>query len=334
MTQIVQFSSLGGPEVLEYVDQAPRPPREGEVQVAMKAAGLNRAELVFIGGAYLVQPKLPSAIGFEGAGDIVAVGPGVETYAAGDRVAIAPVFKQEDYGVLGQVVNIPTSALEPIPDGVSYREAAAFWTAFGSAYGMLVQQGGLRKDAGQYVVLNAASSSVGMAAFQIISAHGGFSIALTRGPEKVEALKAAGADFVIVTSQEDTTARILEITGGKGFDIACDAVSGDEAEALANAAGFEATFVIYGLLSGQVAPTPLNALVGRGITVKGFHLSWLMMDHPDRRKAAVDHLTEGFADGVYTTRIDKVFPFSEVREAYTHMASNVQVGKIVIDIDP
>lgn len=333
MTQIIQFSTLGGPEVLEHVDHIPSPPGEGEVQIAMQAAGLNRAELLFFAGAYLIQPQLPSALGFEGAGKIVAAGPGVDNFAVGDRVAILPVFKQDEYGVLGQVVNVPANALERLPDEVSYRDAAAFWMAFGTAYGLLVQQGGLKEGAGQHVVLNAASSSVGVAAFQIVKAHGGTSIALTRGADKADALKEAGADHVIVTSEEDVTARILEITGGQGFDIACDAVSGPEADAIANAAGFEATFVIYGLLSGDVGPTPLNALIGRGMTVKGFHLAWLMMNHADRRKAAVTHLSTGLANGAYTPTIDKVFGFSEVGEAYSYMASNAQLGKILIDID-
>jgi len=332
MNQIVQFTSLGGPEVLEFVSNTPTPPLKGEVQIAVKAAGLNRAELLFLAGTYLVDPMLPSGLGFEGSGEIVGVGPGVESFSIGDRVAITPAFKQNEYGVLGQVVNIPVTALEPIADGVSYRDAAAFWMAFGTAYGMLVQQGGLRKDAGQYVVLNAASSSVGTAAFQIIRAHGGISIAMTRDPGKATGLKEAGADHVIVTTQEELTARVLEITGGKGFDIACDAVGGKDADALANAAGFEAMLVVYGLLSGEAAPVPFYSLVSRGLMVKGFHLAWLMLEHPERRKIAVDHLNEGLSNGTYSPRIDRVFSFSELADAYRHMASNTQLGKIVVEV--
>ena len=333
MNQIIQFTSLGGPEALEFVSNTPTQPLAGEVQIAVKAAGLNRAELLFLAGTYLVDPVLPSGLGFEGAGEIVDIGPGVEDFSIGDRVAITPAFKQNVYGVLGHVVNIPATALEPIVDGVSYRDAAAFWMAFGTAYGILVQQGGLLKDSGQYVVLNASSSSVGTAAFQIIRAHGGISIATTRDSTKVIGLKDAGADHVIVTTQEDLTARVLEITAGKGFDIACDAVGGKDGDALANAAGFEATLVVYGGLSGESAPVPFYPMVASGLIVKGFHLAWLLLDHPERRKIAVEHLNEGLVNGIYSPRIDKVFTFSELADAYRHMASNTQLGKIVVEMD-
>ena len=280
MNKIVEFSRLGGPEVLEFVGRDAPPPGPGEVQIAVKAAGLNRAELLFLADQYLVSPDLPSGLGFEGAGEVLAVGEGVARFKPGDRVAITPAFKQNAYGVLGTVVNMPETALEAILGDVSYRDAAAFWMAFGTAYGLLVQTGGLINGAGQTVVLNAASSSVGTAAFQIVHAHGGTSIATTRTSAKVAGLKDAGADHVIVTDDEDVVARVMEITGGRGFDIALDAVGGAAGETLANAAGFEATMVVYGLLSGVPSAAPFYPMVCKGLRVTGFHLAWLMLDHP------------------------------------------------------
>ena len=332
MNKIVEFSTLGGPEVLTFADRETPPPGPGEVQIAVKAAGLNRAELLFLAGQYLVDPQLPSGLGFEGSGDVVAIGGGVTRFKPGDRVAITPAFKQNAYGVLGTVVNMPESALEPILGDTSYVEAAAFWMAFGTAYGLLVQSGGLKKGAGQTVVLNAASSSVGTAAFQIIAAHGGVSIATTRSADKAQGLKDAGADHVIVTEDEDVVARIMEITEGRGFDIALDAVAGEAGEVLANAAGFEATMVVYGLLSGTPSMTPFYPMVSKGLRVTGFHLAWLMLDHPERRKIAVEHLNEGLAAGTYKPVIDQTFSFEDLADAYRHMASNQQLGKIVVEI--
>lgn len=332
MNKIVEFSALGGPEVLSIEDRATSQPKAGEVQIAMKAAGLDRAELLFIAGQYLVDPELPSGLGFEGAGAVVAVGDGVTRFKPGDRVAITPAFKQNAYGVLGTVVNMPETALEPMIGEVSYRDAAAFWMAFGTAYGLLVQTGGLTEGAGQTVVMNAASSSVGTATFQIVKAHGGISIATTRTADKVQGLKDAGADHVIVTDDEDVVARVMEITDERGFDIALDAVAGEAGEALANAAGFEAVMVVYGLLAGTPSMTPFYPMVSKGLRVTGFHLAWLMLDHPERRAVAVAHLNEGLASGVYKPLIDKVFPFDQLQEAYVHMASNEQLGKIVVEI--
>lgn len=333
MDRIAQFAELGDPGVLSLVPHTPAPPAAGDVQIAMKAAGLNRAELLFMAGQYLLDPVLPSLLGFEGAGEVVATGPDVSLFRPGDRVAITPAFKQDAYGVLGTRVNIPETALEPIPDGVSYRDAAACWMAFGTAYGLLVLRGGLIKGAGQTVVLNAASSSVGTAAFQIIAAHGGTSIALTRTRAKVAGLKGAGADHVIVTEGADVVARILELTDGKGYDIALDAVAGADGETLANAAGFEARIVVYGLLSGTPSVTPFYPMIHKGVSVTGFHLSWHLLDWQDRRRIAVQHLNEGLLNGIYRPLIDRVFAFDDVAEAYRHLASNTQVGKIVVEFD-
>ena len=334
MNKIVQFEEIGGPEVLRFTEQDTPPPAADEVQIAVKAAGLNRAELLFVAQQYLVDPVLPSPLGFEGAGEVLAVGTDVTRFQPGDRVAITPAFKQNAYGALGTVVNMPETALEHIPDGVSYRDAAAFWMAFGTAYGLLVLKGGLTKDGGQTVVINAASSSVGTAAFQIIREHGGTSIALTRDAGKVIGLKEAGADHVIVTSNEDIVQRILELTNGRGFDIALDAIAGQAGESLADASAFEATLVVYGFLSGAPSATPFYPMVTKGLTVKGFHLSWHLLDWPERRKVAVEHLNAGLVAGAYKPLIDRVFAFDDVQDAYRHMASNTQLGKIVVEMDP
>ncbi|MEM0948686.1 MAG: zinc-dependent alcohol dehydrogenase family protein [Pseudomonadota bacterium] len=333
MTKIARFDRIGGPEVLSLVEVDTPAPSDGEVQIAMKAAGLNRAELLFMAREYLVDPELPSLLGFEGAGEVVAVGDGVTRVRPGDRVAVTPAFKQNAYGVLGARVNMPETALEPVPDGVDYRSAAAFWMAFGTAYGLLVLRGGLKAGAGQTVVINAASSSVGTAAFQIVAAHGGTVIALTRDQTKVAGLNNAGADHVIVTDEEDVVARILEITDGRGFDIALDAVSGTEGETLANAAAFEARVVVYGLLSGAPSTLPFFPMITKGVVVTGFHLAWHMLDLPDRRVEAVAHLNEGLASGAYVPRIDRVFAFEALQDAYRHMASNTQLGKIIVEFD-
>jgi NADPH:quinone reductase-like Zn-dependent oxidoreductase len=331
MSKIVQFSALGGPEVLQFIEVAAAPPGPGEVQIAMKAAGLNRAELLFMAGTYLLPPILPSRLGFEGAAEVVTVGVGVGGFAPGDRVAITPGFKQDAYGVLGEVINIPASALEPIPDTVSYRDAAAFWMAFGTAYGVLVQCGRLKAGAGQTVLINAASSSVGVAAIQIARAHGATVIATTRGPGKVAALKKAGADHVIVTNTDDVAGRVREITNGHGFDIAADAVVGEGLAKIAEASARDATLVVYGLLSRDVGALPFGPMVVSGLKLTGFHLAWSLLDVPERRRAAVQHLNEGLLSGAYRPAIDRAFAFADLREAYAHMAANEHVGKIIVE---
>ncbi|MEM7710173.1 MAG: zinc-dependent alcohol dehydrogenase family protein, partial [Pseudomonadota bacterium] len=297
MARIVTFDALGGPEALQLVDRDLQSPGPGEALVEVRAAGLNRAELLFLAGQYLVEPKLPgSRIGLEGAGIVRAVGEGVSTVAIGDRVSILPSIPMQDTGVLGEAVVVPASALVPIPDGKSFEEAAAFWMAFGTAWGMMVQAGGLK--AGQIVLLTGASSSVGLAAFQVALAPGATVIAATRGPAKADALREAGADHVIVTETENLSDRAREISGGRGVDLVCDAIGGPMVEALAAATADGGRIVLMGLQSGEVPPMPFYDLLGRGLSVTGFHLVWHLLDKLEAREAAFAPLIELWTAGV------------------------------------
>ena len=330
MARIVRFDQIGGPEKLKIVNEEPGQPAAGEVLVKVHAAGLNRAELLYMQGQYLVTPKLPSRIGVEGAGVIAALGPGVTGYAVGDEVSITPNMSPDRYGVIGETALIPVVALAPKAANVSFEVAAAIWMAYPTAYGGLVEVGGLRAGAGQTVVITAASSSVGLPAIQIARAHGAKVIATSRGSAKKAALLAAGADHVIVTGEENFTARVNEITDGRGFDIAFDAVAGPFLETLAAAAAIEATIVEYGALAMAPTPFPLFPAIGKGLRVCGFHLVYNLFDHADRTQRALAHLSEKLADGTYTPVIDRVFALDQVAAAYQHMAAGDQIGKIIV----
>ena len=332
MAKIVEFERIGGPEQLRLVDREVPAPGPGEVQVDIKAAGLNRAELLHLAGQYLMDPVLPSKIGMEGAGVVRAVGAGVDGVAVGDEVAVTPNMSPDRYGVVGETANVPAAALQPKSAGASFVDTAAFWMAYPTAYGGLVQAGGLRQGAGQSVVIPAASSSVGIAAIQVAKAHGATAIATTRTRAKADRIRALGADHVIATAEEDLEARVREITGGKGFDIAFDPVAGPFVETLAAAAAREARIVLYGLLSGAATPLPLLTMLTKGLTVRTFHVGFDLFAYPDRLAAARDHLLPGLDSGAYTPVIDSTFPLDEAAKAYERLASNRQLGKVVIAV--
>ncbi len=330
MSKIVRFNSVGGPDVLEIIDEDLGSPKKSEVLVDIKAAGLNRAEYLYMQGLYLVEPKLPSRIGVEGSGVIEAIGPGVTGFQVGQEVSITPNMSPAEYGVIGEKAIIPVQALAPKSPDVSFEEAAAIWMAFPTAYGGLVEVGGLKHGAAQYVVISAASSSVGIPAIQIAKAHGATVIATSRDFSKKDSLVNAGADYVIGTSQEDFASRVMEITDGHGFDIAFDPVGGPFLEILANGAAVEATIVVYGALAMSDTAFPLFPAIGKGLRVCGFHLVYNLFDHPDRTERAMAHLGENLANGTYKPIIDKVFSLNEVSEAYEHMAAGKQIGKIIV----
>ncbi|MFT4582049.1 MAG: NADPH:quinone reductase-like Zn-dependent oxidoreductase [Gammaproteobacteria bacterium] len=330
MARIVRFDEIGGPEKLKIVDEEPPIPGAGEVLVDVRAAGLNRAEYLYLAGQYLVQPKPPSRIGVEGSGVILAVGPDVKDYAPGDEVSITPNMSPDKYGVIGEVALVPVAALAPKPENMSFEQAAAIWMAYPTAFGGLVEVGGLKQGAGQVVVISAASSGVGLPAIQIAKAHGATVIATSRGSSKKEAIMAAGADHLIATGTEDFPARVMEITEGRGFDIAFDPVAGPFLETLSSAAAVEATIVEYGALSMSDTLFPLFPAIGKGLRICGFHLVFNLFQHPDRTARAMANLVAGFADGTYSPVIDKVFPLADVAEAYRHMEGNKQIGKIIV----
>ena len=156
---------------------------------------------------------LPSGLGAEGVGIINAVGPGVDEFKPGDRVTVMPVAPCVGTGLYADVANVPASALVRSLDGSSDEQEAAFWCAYLTAFELLT---GVPVPRGSFVLVTAAASSVGLALLQMARDLGYKSIATTRAPAKVEALRALGADDVVVTDQERIPDTVFRITGGAG----------------------------------------------------------------------------------------------------------------------
>ena len=180
--KIVRFHQLGGPEVLQLEDLPLPEPAANEVRLRVKAIGLNRAEMVFRKGRYFMQPILPSKLGYEAAGTIEAIGPGLDPSWLGKTVSSVPAFSADKYGVYGEVAIVPIHAIAEYPKNLSYEQGTSIWMQYLTAYGALIQQGHLTK--GDFVLITAASSSVGIAAIEIARAEGAISIATTRTSAK------------------------------------------------------------------------------------------------------------------------------------------------------
>jgi len=220
MPKIVRFHQTGGADVLKLEDLPLAEPGKGEVRIKVEAIGLNRAEIMFRKGQYLETPHVPSRLGYEAAGIIDAVGPDVTGLRIGDRVSTIPSFPMGQYGVYGESAIVPAYAAAHYPNKLSSIEGAAIWMQYMTAYGALLEYGGLKK--GESVLITAGSSSVGLAAIQIVKATGGVAIATTRGADKKVFLLEAGADHVIVTDEEDLVERGMSLTGGEGVRVVFD----------------------------------------------------------------------------------------------------------------
>jgi NADPH:quinone reductase-like Zn-dependent oxidoreductase len=329
MPKIVRFYELGGPEKLKIEDAPTQEPKENEVRLRVQATGLNRAELLYMAGQYFEQPTLPSRIGYEAAGVVEAVGPGVDKNLVGKKVATVPGYSMNDYGVLGEEAVVPARSLGEYPEKLSPVEGAAIWMQYLTAWGALVHLG--KVTGGDFVLLPAASSSVGLAAIQIVKDAGGIAIAATRTAKKKRELLELGADHVIVTDEEDLPARVKEITGGKGARVIFDPVAGPFVEKLAEAAAPGGIIFEYGGLSMQPTPFPTRAAMTKGISLRGYSLMEFRAE-PGIVDGAKKYVYERLADGRFRLKIAKTFPLAQYREAYEYLESNAQVGKVVITV--
>jgi len=329
MSRIVRFHRVGGPEVLQIDEMALEAPKAGEIRLRVRAIGLNRAESMFRSGAYLETTSLPSRLGYEASGEVEAIGEGVTGFAIGDAVSTMPAFSMAEYGVYGDAAIVPAHAVVKHPSSLSWSEATAIWMQYLTAYGALVEIGGV--SPGDTVVVTAASSSVGLAALQIVNAAGATPIAVTRTQAKREALEKAGARHVVVTQSDDLVAETSRITKGEGARLVFDPIGGPGVQALAEAAAIGGTIFLYGALSSAPTPFPLFTALRKQLALRGYTLFSVTND-PQKRERGVRFVLDGLAAGRLRPIIARSFPFEQIVEAHRYLESNEQIGKIVVTV--
>ena len=328
--KLVRFHQLGNADVLQLEDHPLPQPGPCEVLLRVKAIGLNRAECVFRKGQYLDQPILPSGLGYEASGIVEAVGPEVDPALVGEIRSTVPAFHMSRYGVYGEVAIVPAEALAQYPESLSFEEGTSIWMQYLTAWGALCHFGHLA--AGDFVVIPAASSSVGLAAIEITRAEGATAIALTRTSEKRQALLDLGAHHVIATDEEDLVARIKEITAGKGARLTFDPVGGPTVEKLAEAAAESGILFQYGALSRDPTPLPLFNVLFKHLTIRGYTLFEITVKDPAARAAGERYIFDHLASGAFHPRIARTFPLAGIVAAQRYMESNQQIGKIVVTV--
>jgi NADPH:quinone reductase-like Zn-dependent oxidoreductase len=326
MPRVAIFDQTGGPEVLHLVDEPVEEPGEGEVRVTIEAYGLNRLDQMMRSGAYPRPFRLPHArLGCEGTGTVDAIGPGVDDLAVGDPVLITAVPAMDLNGTYAESTVVPAANVIARPGGLDATAAAAFWVAYSTAYGALVEKAAMRP--GDHVLITAASSSVGLAAIQIANHLGAVPLAVTRTDTKKAALLAAGAAAVIVSEDDDVVEATRHHTNGAGADIIVDSVMGPGLLELATAATFGGTLLTVGWLDPRPAPMPMNA----PLTIHPYTSFEHTLD-PVVVKRMAAFLGAGVRSGTLVPVVDRVFAFEDVVEAHRHLESGQQVGKIVVTV--
>lgn len=327
MAKAVRFYELGGPDVLKIEEIHVREPQEGEVVIDVAAVGLNRAESMFFHGQYIQDPILPAGLGYEAVGKVIAVGAGVDPSWIGKRVSTIPGFSMNQWPALAEKAVVPAQDIVELPATLSDVDGAASWMQYGTAYGALVELG--KVGPGDFVLITAASSSVGLAAIQIAKTQGAVAIATTRTSAKKQQLVEFGADHVIVTEEEDLPARVNQITNGKLARVVFDPVGGNYVDVLAQATSYEGSIYVYGMLSGEPTVYPVSG-IWKGIALSFYLL--MQTKIPGRYERMKRYVYDRLADGSLKPKVDRVFRFEDIVEAYRYLESNQQIGKIVVTL--
>jgi len=332
----------GGPEVLT-VEERPDPEvGAGEVRVAVKAAGINFADLMARAGMYPDAPQTPSVIGYEVAGEIESVGPGVEEFSVGDRVAAGTRF-----GGYAELVTAGTKDVIALPDTLSYEQGAAIPVNYGTAYCGIVLMGGVRE--GDRLLIQAAAGGVGIAGTQIAKARGA-EIFGTASGSKHDAIRAQGVDHAIDYREVDFEAEVMRITDGEGIDIAFDAIGPSSFRkdyrllrpggrlicfGLAEAQSGEGRN-IPGLIKGLASMTTATMPWWKSMLVmnenKGvFGLNMLKWwDQEGSLDRVMAPLTADLADGKIDPVVAESFSFERAGDAHRFIHERKNVGKVVL----
>ena len=300
-----------------------------EVLIRSLAIGLNFPDLLVIEGKYQVLPPLPFSPGKEFAGVVVSVGPGVSHIKPGDRV-LALV----EYGACAEQVVAPAANCYPIPDSISFSDAAAMGVMYQTAHYALFERG--RLQPGECVLVNGASGTVGIAALQLAKAHGAQVIAGVRGDAQAKLAAHQGADRIVRLDSPDLKNslrdQVRETTNGHGADVIIDPVGGDVFDASLRALAWCGRLVVVGFMSGRIPEVKVNYLLLKNITVTGLQISDYRDRDPARFGAVQQELFSLRTAGKIKPPIVATYPLAQFREAFEHVKRSAQ-GKIVMTID-
>ncbi|RIJ76829.1 NADPH:quinone oxidoreductase family protein [Nakamurella silvestris] len=314
---------LGGPENLQITEVPDPVPADGEVLIAVQAAGVNFPDGLIVAGTYQTTPELPFSPGSEVAGVVLEVGAGVAGVRPGQRVlAFCGI------GGYAERICVPSAMVFPIPDQMDIEHAAAFPVVYGTSYHGLVDRAALRR--GETLLVLGASGGVGLTAVQIGRALGARVIAAASSPEKLRLCTENGADEVIDYRQEDLAARITEITDGRGIDVVYDPVGGAVADTAVRRIAWGGRYLTVGYASGEIPKVGMNRLLLKECALLGVLWgAWARRD-PEANARNMAILLRWYTDGLLRPHVSRSFPLSAAAEALELVLSRQALGKIIL----
>lgn len=320
MPKAIRFEKNGGPEVLQFVDVEVGAPGPGQAQVRHRAIGLNFIDCYVRSGLY--PSPLPSALGTEGAGDVVAVGEGVTEVKVGDRVAYAG----GPQGSYSEVRNMPAARLVKLPKSIDYETGAAMMLK-----GMTVQylfRRTYKLQKGQTILFHAAAGGVGLIAMQWAKALGVTVIGTAGSPEKAALAKRHGADHVILYKTENVAERVREITRGAMVPVVYDSVGKDTFQASLDSLAPYGLMVSFGNASGPVPPMSLTALKGSLYITRPS-----LAPHTEKRENLLEiagDLMKMVSSGKIRIEIDQRYALADAAQAHRDLEGRKTTGSTIL----
>jgi NADPH:quinone reductase-like Zn-dependent oxidoreductase len=314
--QTIQIEAFGNPaEVLKVVDIPDvGAPADGEVVIALEASPINMSDLLMISGRYGYRPKLPSVMGTEGVGRVVAVGGGVKHLKPGDRTLVpypAPAWAER--------IKVDAGRLRPLPGG-DVQQLAMLGINPPTAYLMLTDF--VTLASGSWVIQNSANSSVGRALIPIAKSLGLKTVNVVRREDVVAEIKAIGGDVVLVDGP-DLAKRVAVETGKASIALAVDGVGDTSTTNLLGCLAEKGVHVFYSTISGKPSVVPATDLIFRDIAMRGFWLAnWFNSAKPDQITQMYDRIAPLVASGAISTPVAGTYRFSEIAEAVAVAAKN------------
>ena len=318
----IQFDRLGGPEVLQ-LREVPKPELQpGTVIVKNHVIALNYGDVFFINGQYLVKPVFPDIPGMEAAGVIQAVAPDVTGLAPGIRVAYIGM------GAYAEFTRIRASRVIPIPEAMSFEQAAAFPIAVLTAWHLI--HSCHQTTPNQIVLVHSAAGGVGIAAVQIARAAGAQVIGTVSSDDKAEIVRKFGADEVINYATHDFAAEAMRITNSRGVDLILDAVGKPTFEKGLTCLAPFGHLILYGSAGG--APDPIDVrrhLFAKSLKVSGFVVP-MVYGMRETHRRGLDAVFQLAREGRLTIPIGKTFPLAEAADAVRFLQSRRSTGKLLL----
>jgi NADPH:quinone reductase-like Zn-dependent oxidoreductase len=325
----VRIHEDGGPEVL-VLEEAPDPvPGHGEILVRLRASALNHLDIWIRKGLPSV-PK-PRILGADGAGVVESLGDGVGGFEPGERVVINPgieagggrihVIGEHGDGTNAELIVVPASNVHPIPEGLSFEEAAAFPLVFETAYRMLVTRAGLRE--GEWVLAWGIGGGVSTAALAIAKALGARVLVTSSSDSKLERAGELGADATVNHATGDVKAAVQEATGGHGIDVVVENVGEATLATSLQVAAPGGRITVCGATTGPNPPAGLHRIWWKQLSILGS-----TMGTAEDFAGAYELVASGQARPV----VDTVLPLDEIRAAHERLEAGEQLGKIVLTV--